>query len=203
MLKTALLINLMIVLCELYTLGHIRSKRNILKYYTYLQNFLALAASLTFSASAIVCMVLGGEIPGFVKGLRYVATCGLLTAAFIFVAFLGAGRNTAITEDDFLQGVPPRTANAILHYLCPVLALVSFVFFERELPAPHDVWTGFAAVPSCIYWMIYIVLSATKQWEEPYHFEPRKGKNRIQEGLPFFLIPVSFMVISFVLWNIQ
>ena len=37
MLGCALFINIVIVIFELYTLGHIKGKLNILKYYTYLQ----------------------------------------------------------------------------------------------------------------------------------------------------------------------
>ena len=203
MLKIALFINLIIVICELYTLGHIRSKWNILKYYTYLQNFLTLIVSVIFSIFLIEDMVCGRTIPEFVKGMRYVATCGLVAAMFIFIVFLGAGKKIAITEDDFLFGFSPQKANAVLHFICPILSLVSFVFGEREIHLSNGIWTGLAAIPSCIYWITYITLSVTKLWKEPYDFESQGEKSNAPAILSVLLIPLSFIAISFVLWNVK
>ena len=199
MLKIALFINLIMILCELQTLGHIRKKTDILKYYTYLQNLLSLFASFVF----VGCVIFGREIPEFIKGLRYIATCGLAAAMFMFVVFLGAGKTTKITEDDFLAGCSPQMANAILHYICPILSLISFVFFERALPLANGVWTSLAAIPSCLYWIIYMILSAAKLWEEPYAFAAHGANSKMREVLTFVLIPVSFIAISFVLWIIK
>lgn len=203
MLIIAFIINLIIAICEFITLGHIRGKRNILKYYTYLQNFIALIVSLIFCICLIVCIVSGRTIPEFVKGLRYVATCGLLATMLVFVTFLGAGKKISITEDDFLFGFSPKTANIILHYICPILSLVSFVLFEREIHLSNGIWTGIVAIPSCIYWIIYIVLSVTKRWEEPYNFASQGEKSNMGEILSVLLIPLSFIAISFVLWNVK
>lgn len=129
MLVIALILNMIIVVCEIYVLGHIRKKINILKYYTYLQNLLGFLSGAIFIA-AFLC---GNGIGEFVKGLRYIATCGLAATTFIFVAFLGAGKRAVFTEDDFIPGCTPKAANVLLHYLCPAFSLVSFVFFEREI----------------------------------------------------------------------
>ena len=203
MLKIALFINLTIIICELYTLCHIRKKTDILKYYTYLQNLLAMFVSFVFLICLIVCMISGREIPVFIRGLRYVATCGLAATMLIFLTVLGAGKKIAITEDDFLSGLSPEIANAVLHYICPILSLVSFVFFERDLILSDGIWTSIASIPSCLYWIIYIILSVTKLWEEPYAFTAQGAKSKLQDILPFFLIPFSFIAISFVLWIIK
>lgn len=204
MLKIAALIaNLSIVFCEAYALGHIRRKSDVLKYYTYLQNFLALIASLIFSFCSIVCLITGKPIPELAKGLRYMAASGLAATAFIFIAFLGAGKKIALTEDDFLPGLKPRSANILLHYVCPALALASFILLERDARITHDFWTGIVALPSCIYWILYMILSAAKLWEEPYNFSSGKGKTGILDVLTVVLIPLSFIAISFVLWNIM
>lgn len=203
MLKSALFINLIIVICELYTLGHIRGKRNILKYYTYLQNFLTLIVSIIFSIFLIVNMVSGRTIPEFVKGLRYVTTCGLVAAMFIFIAFLGTGKKIAMTHDDFLSGLSPQKANAVLHFICPILSLVSFIFGEKEINLSNGIWTSLAAVPSCIYWVTYIALSVTKLWKEPYDFDLQGEKSTVHTILSVLLIPLSFVAISFVLWYVK
>ena len=203
MLKMALLTNLIIIFCELYTLGHIKKKTDILKYYTYLHNLIALLVSVVFFICLIVCMVSDREIPELLRGIRYVATCGLVAAMIMFLTIFGAGKKIALTEDDFLSGIFPEIANAVLHYICPILSLVSFVLFERELPLFNGIWTSVTAIPSCLYWIVYIILSATKSWEEPYAFATQEGKSKIQEVLPFFLFPLLFIAISFVLWTVK
>ena len=57
------------------------------------------------------------------------------------------------------QAIP---ATADKYGNCPILSLVSFVLFEREIPLSNGIWTSIVAIPSCLYWMIYIVLSLTK-----------------------------------------
>ena len=143
------------------------------------------------------------EIPEFVKGIRYIASCGLVATMIIFITVLGAGNKITLTEDDFLSRFSPKIANAILHYICPLLSLLSFVLFERELPLSNGIWTTFAAIPSCLYWIIYIILSATKSWDEPYAFGTQGGKSKMQEVLPFLIIPLLFIAISFVLWMVK
>ena len=203
MLITALIINTVIVISEFVTLGHIRGKRNILKYYTYLQNFLALIASLIFSVCSVVCLISGRAIPESIRGLRYVTTCGLSATMFMFIVFLGAGKKIAITEDDFLPGIRPVTANIILHYICPILSIVSFLLFEREITVSNGIWTAIAAIPSCVYWIAYMLLSLTNAWDEPYNFAS-PGKNcKIWDMLSVFLIPFSFIGISYILWNMK
>lgn len=194
----ALIANLSIVICEVYTFWHITHKRDILKYYTYLQNFLTLIASILF----VVFMVFGDGVPEIINGFRYVTTCGLVATMFIFIFFLGAGKKVAITADDFLPGISPAGANAILHYICPMLSLISFLFFEREFCLSNPIWTGLVALSSCLYWVVYAILSVMKLWDEPYDFTD-SGGSKIHEVLPFVLIPVSFMAISYVIWNIR
>lgn len=201
MLIIALILNLILVFCEIITLGHIRGKGNILKYYTYLQNYLALIASLIFSVSIGGYFLYGKAIPEFTGGIRYAATCGLLEAMFVFIVFLGAGKKIAITEEDFLPGLSPAAANTLLHYVCPILSFVSFLLFEREIPLSDGIWTAIAPIPSCVYWIIYMILSFTKAWEEPYNFTSQGPKSKLWDTLSVILIPLSFLAISYILWN--
>lgn len=201
MLIIALILNLVILGCELYALGHIKDKLNILKYYTYLQNFLSLITSLICSVYLIISIPTDETIPEFVKGLRYVATCGLVATMFIFIVFLGNGKRIAMTEDDFLSEFSPKKANIIFHYICPMISLLNFMVFERHINLTNDIWTGIVAIPSCTYWITYIVLSKTKLWEEPYDFTATSNKNNLLEILTMLLIPLSFIAISFILWS--
>ena len=81
---------------------------------------------------------------------------------------------------------------------------MSFVVFERQLPLTQSIWTGLTAVPSCLYWVVYLILSAAKLWKEPYDFTPANGrKNAFLEVLTMAALPLSYILISFILWNIK
>ena len=199
MLIIALILNIILIGLELMVLISIKGKRNILKYYTYLQNFLSLITSIIFSLCLIFCLSFKESIPEFIKGLRYVSTCGLLATSFIFLIFLRKENKNVITQDDLLFNFNPKLANIILHYLAPLLSLVSLVFFEQVIILTNGIWTALVAIPSCLYWLVYLILSASKKWDEPYEFST---KNKFIEVLTFILIPISFIVISIILWNI-
>lgn len=199
MLIIALILNIILIGLELMVLISIKGKRNILKYYTYLQNFLSLITSIIFSLCLIFCLSSKKSIPEFIKGLRYVSTCGLLATSFIFLIFLRKENKNVITQDDLLFNFNPKLANIILHYLSPLLSLVSLVFFEQVIILTNGIWTALVAIPSCLYWLVYLILSASKKWDEPYEFST---KNKFIEVLTFILIPISFIVISIILWNI-
>ena len=199
----ALLANITLIACEGYTLWHIRGKRNLLKYYTYLQNLLAMIASVVFSVCLVLEMLSGRAMPEFAKGLRYIAACGLMAVMLIFVLFLGRAKKNAIEARDLLNGFSPQTANRILHYFCPLLSLASFLVLERPFPLHNGIWTGLAAIPSCAYWAMYFLLSITRAWKEPYDFSSQGKKNRLREMLPFFLMPLLFEIIVFALWQIK
>lgn len=197
MLMIALILNIILICLELMVLISIKGKRNILKYYTYLQNFLSLITSFIFSLCLIFCLSFKESIPEFIKGLRYISVCGLLATLFIYLIFLR--KENSITQDDLLFNFNPKLANIILHYLSPFLSLVSLIFFEQEIILTNGIWTALVAIPSCLYWLVYLILSATKKWDEPYKIS---AKNKFIEVLTFILIPISFIVISIILWNI-
>jgi hypothetical protein len=200
MFKTiALIINILIIILEIFTLHKLKRKLDMLKFYTYLQNLLTLIVSIVLVIYLTLNLLSNTIIPEYVRGLRYIVTCGLVSTTFIFVVFLGAGKKLSITEDDFKKGLSPKLANVILHYICPLLSIISFIFFEKEILLNNGIWTLIVALPSCLYWIVYILLSTTKKWKEPYNF----STNKVLEILTYILIPISFIVFSIILWNVK
>ena len=200
MLEVSFIINLIIVILEIITLVHIKGKTNIFKYYTYLQNFIALIISFIYLVGIGTTLITNEPVFEFIRGLRYIATCSLVSTTLIFVVFLKAGKRSPITKEDFICKFNHNFANIILHYICPLLSLISFVIFEREILLNSGYWTIIVALPSCIYWLIYIILTSTKVWKEPYDFSCKK---KIWEILTMIAIPFSFIFISFIIWNIK
>ena len=69
----ALILNLIIICSVCKVFKKLKDKKEIFKYYTYVQSLLALAVSTIFVFYFIL-----GEIPSYVRGLRYIVTCGLI-----------------------------------------------------------------------------------------------------------------------------
>ena len=204
MLIVALVINLIILICETYVLIKVRRKRNIFKYYTFLQNFLTAIVSTIFIVYLILNILFSYQITEYIKGMRYVSSCGLITTTIIYVLFLSSNNKNKLSDEDFVK-INPKIANVLLQYLCPFLSLLSFVIFEREIPLTNSIWTGLVALPSALYWLVYLILSLTKLWEEPYDLSSKKNgvKGVLLEIFTFILIPIIFIFVSFLLWQIK
>ena len=196
-------LNLIIIVCEIWTLSKIKKKINIIKYYTFLQNFLALIISIIFTVYLIVAIFFNVTIPQFIRGIRYVATCGLIATMCIYTVFLSS--KNKLEGKDFISNFNPRIANVILHYFCPIISLASFVLFEKTISLDDSRWTGYVAIPSCIYWIIYMIFSIFNIWEEPYDFSfsERKNNKLLIELVMIISIPLCFILISYVLWNVR
>ena len=201
----ALVLNLSIVILEVFVLTRLTNKKDLLKYYTYLSNFIALIAGAVF----VAVTVFGVPTPLWLKGLRFCATYMLATTLFVFnlVLLPGGKAGNTITEEDF-TGIRPQRANLILHYLCPVLSALSFLLLERQPVLSDPNWTLFAAAPTIVYWVVYLILTALNLWKDPYGFsEPSEKPKTLFTALTgilmFALIPVLSMGLDFLLWWIN
>ena len=207
LLKTAAAIglNAAIVWMEWYTLCRLTRKKDILKYYTYLSNLIAAIAGAVYVAVAVLAI----PTPLWLKGLRFCATYMLATTLFVFnlVLLPGGKAGNTITEEDF-TGIRPETANLILHYLCPVISAVSFLLLERQPVLETPDWQMFAAAPTIVYWVVYLILTALNLWKDPYGFSEPSGKPKtiftvLTDILMFLLIPALSMGLDFLLWWIN
>lgn len=203
MLVTALIVNLLIIILEVLVLIKVKKKVDIFKYYTYLQNFLTLIVSIVFSIFSIISLINKTEVNENIKGLRYSVTCGLVSTSLIYALFISKNKDNIMNENDF-NNFNPKLANLILHYIVPFLSLISFVLFERQIVLENSIWTILCAIPSILYWIVYLLLSITHLWKEPYNFSNNDGKkNSFLEVITFIIIPVSFILISIILWNVM
>ena len=205
-LKIALALNIAIIAMECFTLSRLSCKKDILKYYTYLSNLIALIGSSVFVSVTALNLLSGSPVPVWLKGLRFTSTYMLLTAMFVFSLVLLPGHKSdnTITADDF-TGISPKLANLILHYLCPFLSAASFLMLERQPVLASPEWTLYAAIPTILYWIVYLVLTVCNLWEDPYGFsKPRKSSgtviSTIADIFMFAAIPVLSMGLDHLLW---
>ena len=182
----------------------LKNKLSIFRYYTFLNSFIALIVSFIFSIFLINNIIYNNLVPEYIKGLRYVATCGLVATMIIYKLFLSNKSQNLISSDDFKAKTNLQKTNIIIHYVCPIISLVSFIFFERQIELLNSKWTLYTAIPSCLYWSVYLILSTLKLWEEPYDFSNNSKKNnQFKEMITYIGIPILFIVLSYILWNIK
>lgn len=205
-LMAAAVLNLLIVALQIRVLRRIVRKKDILKYYTYLSNVIALIGSAIFAAVAIWNLISGDPVPIWLKGLRFTGTYMLVTTMFVFSFVLLPGQNgeNLITASDF-YGIKPEFANLVLHYLCPIISACSLILLERKPVLEGSEWTLYAAIPTLVYWAMYLLLTACNLWKDPYGFSAPSQKSStigtaIAGVLMFLLIPALSMGLDYLLW---
>lgn len=193
LLIVALILNLLIIGSVSLVFSKIKNKKEIFKYYTYVQSLLALIVSIIL----IICFIIG-EIPGYVRGLRYIVTCGLVFTMIIYNLFLVRNSNNLMRDEDYIGNFKAKWVNFILHIFCPIISLISFIFFERDIIVEDGIWTILVVLPSALYFIFNIIISS----KLPYDFSTKKS-NKVIDKLIFVLIPMLFIVVTFIIWNIK
>ncbi|MBQ9890613.1 MAG: hypothetical protein IJM39_04310 [Firmicutes bacterium] len=170
----------------LWALPKAEQKRIVFRYFTVLSNLLCAAAS-----AAVVIARIAGALPAWVSILKYVGTCAVtvtLLTVFLFLAPSLGSFKDLLQAQDFL-----------LHCLCPVLAIVSYVFFDQIKMSFGFVLLG--TLPVLLYGIYYlyrvVYAPQEKRWEDFYTFN-RGGKWPIA----FAAMVLAAFVISVVLWAV-
>ena len=172
--------------CIIVGLKKTNPKRALFRYFTTLSNVLCAIASIV----VIVCECCG-KLPFWALLLKYVGTAAVTVTLLTVFLFLGPS-----THDwkGLLTGTP-----FFLHLICPLLAIVSFLVFEK---AAMPAWTiAVGSLPVPVYGALYMykVIRAPeeKRWEDFYGFN-RGGKWK----LSYTLMTLGGAVIALLLWLI-
>ena len=156
----------------------------VLRYYTALSNLLCAAACL-----AVVIARLCGEVPPAVLILKYVGTAAVAVTFLTVMLFLGP-----FVYDYKLLLTGP---DLWLHLICPVLAIVSLLLWDKP-DAPFGI-VLLGTLPVLLYGAVYLyrVLLAPpeKRWEDFYGFN-RGGR----WPLSLVLMLLGAFAVSAVLW---
>lgn len=174
--KISLILNLAIVVMELMAAyqSFSRNGTGMFRFFTEDSNLLALIACIVFAAATIRVLksprgVLftrtERSIPGWAYVLKYTATVCLALTFIVVIAVLAPmmgginGYKAMLLSDSML----------FHHLLCPILAFVSFVFFENEHHFKKRT-ALIAVMPVCLYAAIFITLNAKGIANGPYMF---------------------------------
>lgn len=132
-------------------------------YYTQDSNILGLAGSVCYLVTAARRLKSGGEIPRWVRLLRYSsASCLALTFAVVvlLLAPLAPGGYRALLLEGNLL---------VLHFLGPVISCGSFLLLEDGPKLePQHIWAAF--FPTALYAAAAVSMNAARRWHGPYFF---------------------------------
>lgn len=168
---TAFILNICIILMEIAAsiIGGILHLKEygfkIFFFYTQDSNlFLFVACSIMAIYQAKMIFRKTKNIPLWVQRVKYMATCAvsLTFLVVLFVLIPLAGLSSAI-DKLFME------AKLYHHFLCPLIAFISFIFFEKQ-PSLQFKDTIYAFVPTLIYAVIMTILNILKIAEGPYPF---------------------------------
>ena len=153
-----LIINLAIVILEIIGFTLVFNELGItsLEYYTEESNLLLLISSIIF----IIYLYKNNELPSWFKSFRYIAIVSTTLTLIIVLTVL------SWTTDFGLHHLLFNGSMLYHHTLCPILAILSFVFVEKyeNLNTIHGLYF------TIIYAIIMIILNVLKVVEGPYPF---------------------------------
>ena len=170
-------------------------KEQMFIFYTEDSNILSACICAMVAVGQLVCIFTGRELPRWLHTLKYIATC-CLTLTFLTVVFvLGP-----MYEDGNGWYIMLFTGSMLYHhFLNPVVAMVSFLLFEREPRLPL-VSVPLALVPTIVYGVYDLWGNITGRIDGPYPFM-RVYDQTIQESLMWFAIILGTnLLYAFVLW---
>ena len=171
--------------CIILGMCKTQPRGKLFRYFTVLSNVLAALAS----AVLIPFACAGGELPQWTLILKYAGTAAVTVTMLTVLCFLGPCSHD---WKGLLTGV-----QLMLHLVTPLLALISFILFEKTaLP----LWTVvFGVLPVLLYGALYcsmvIFAPEERRWEDFYGFNA-KGR----WALSFAAMLTATALIAFALW---
>lgn len=160
-------LNLVIVIMEIAGLimSMNRNHSSSLKYYTEESNIFALITSCIFCVASF-CVIKSAkfELPKWVQLLKYLSTCCLTVTLIVVITILApmGGKGS-------LKNLMLYDSLIFHHFLCPVVALISFIFFETGMK--FNIKTTLIALsPTVLYAIVTVILNIAKLLVGPYDF---------------------------------
>ena len=140
-------------------------QEKIFTFYTEDSNIFAALVCGMVAVAQLVCIFTGGELPRWLKRLKFMATSCLMLTLLTVVFVLGP-----MYEDGNGWYIMLCTSSMLFHHLLnPLAALFSFVLLEREPRLPRNT-VRWALLPTLVYGSIIMVLNVQRKVDGPYPF---------------------------------
>ena len=181
-------VNAAAALCALTASAiHLRHSgwRKVLRFFTIQSNLFCAAACLT-----VAVFRLAGTVPGAVLYLKYAGTVSVTLTMLTVLIYLGP-----------LYGYRPMFAgpDLWLHLLCPVMALLSFLLWDKPAMPVSCILQG--VLPILAYGALYlwktVLAPAASRWEDFYGFN-HNGRWKTS----FALMAAAGLAIALALWAV-
>lgn len=151
--------------------------------------FFTVLSNLFCALSALILLVceLFGTMPAWAVTLKYMSTVAVtVTILTVFLYLLPATRS--------LKGLLNTWPEAIMHLVTPVLAILSFLCFEKKEPSAWIIPLGVVFV--LLYGWLYLDrVVVAKTWPDIYGFN-RGGRWK----LSFSLMAAGTVAVAVLLW---
>ena len=158
-----------------------KSGPKIFRYYTLISNFFLLIASAILIFDAVINQ---GTFSTVTKVCYFITTYGLTNTAIVYWFALWPRDRKKLKKAKTVQAkakvmgdlksISPSTSNLFWHTVCPILSLLTFLAIPVKLQG--DIWMLVAVAPTILYMIIYLLLTATKSWRDPYRLFARSKK---------------------------
>ena len=186
LINAALIAGAVIAACRTAPKGQLNA---VFRYFTVLSNLFCAAASVAVAAARLLSGAVEEPIPLWLSLVKFVSTSAV-TVTFLTVVFFLMPK----------QGGPGelfKKYNFFMHFLCPVLAIVSYLLWDKVRSPFPAVFLGILPVLLYGAWYMYHVIAAPEErrWDDFYGFT-RNGKWGVALGA---MLAASF-AISFILW---
>ncbi len=169
--RTAFVLNVVVVALEMVgfaiTFGRPDGVEH-LKYYTQESNLLLLVACFVAALFQWPALRYGRDIPIGVRLLKYVATCCIAVTLAVVLLVLSPSEVPARGCAGYFDTLWGDT-NFYFHFVCPILAIVNFVFFEKDAAFRPRV-ALVALLPTVLYAAIAMALNIARLTVGPYFF---------------------------------
>lgn len=146
-------------------------------YYTHLSNAVALVSGVLL----VVALAREAVVPGWVRSLRYVATC-MLVLTFLVSLFVLVPLGSSFVGM-FFQG-----SGLFHHLLCPTVSLISYLVLEDKTTLRRP-WVLMVAV-TLSYGLTFLLLNTWNVYLGPYPFLEVHNQSWV-ETVVWFLVLVS------------
>ena len=177
--KMSLIINTLIVVLEIigFIISYVHYNRLAFEFYTEDSNMLALIVSLLF----VIFLFKKKDMPYWLRLLKY-SSIICLTVTFLVVIFILA----PMYKFNYAYLLLSKEL-LFHHFLCPILAIVSFIFFDDvgDLSL-RDSLRGLSF--TFLYAFILIILNIVEVIEGPYPFLKVREQSFLMSIVWFFVI---------------
>lgn len=169
----------------------------LLTFYTEFSNFFAMITGTIVYIYQLKDFRENKPMPYWVKLLKYFSTCCLALTFFVVLFILAPGSGKGGFYTMFISG-----SSLYFHFLNPILAMVSLIFFEREQTLKKNS-PELALIPTFLYAIVMYPLIVVEKVTPPYPFLDVYAQPLFMTFIWFLILLASAFIFNFALYFVS